>query len=93
MPAPAYYPYPQQGQPPAGFYPAHMPPQTLHAQHAMTPHYAPPAAAPMPPRQQEAAPPTAEALQVPIDEIRSSLREFREAVRDLTEARQRRRYF
>ncbi|PBC00864.1 GumC family protein [Mesorhizobium sp. WSM3860] len=44
-------------------------------------------------------PPTAEARQPPddqqdqIDEIRTSLREFREAVRDLTESRSRRRYF
>ncbi|WFP76031.1 GumC family protein [Mesorhizobium sp. WSM4906] len=44
-------------------------------------------------------PPVAEAHQSPadqqgqIDEIRASLREFREAVRDLTESRSRRRYF
>jgi hypothetical protein len=29
----------------------------------------------------------------PIEEIRASLREFRDAVRDLTESRSRRRYF
>jgi uncharacterized protein involved in exopolysaccharide biosynthesis len=92
MPPQSYYPYPQQGQPPAGFYPAHMPPQTLYRQHAAPQAYAPhPAAAPF--RQPEAPPPAAETQQAPIEEIRSSLREFREAVRDFTEARQRRRYF
>ncbi|AZO32130.1 MULTISPECIES: GumC family protein [unclassified Mesorhizobium] len=44
-------------------------------------------------------PPVAEARQAPddqqsqVDELRASLREFREAVRDLTESRTRRRYF
>ena len=44
-------------------------------------------------------PPMGEARQSPagqqgqIDEIRASLREFREAVRELTESRSRRRYF
>ncbi|MDX8512075.1 GumC family protein [Mesorhizobium captivum] len=44
-------------------------------------------------------PPVAEARQSPVDqqsqvdELRASLREFREAVRDLTESRTRRRYF
>ncbi|MGX7876869.1 hypothetical protein ACVDG5_033170 [Mesorhizobium sp. ORM6] len=33
------------------------------------------------------------AEQAPIEEIRASLREFREAVRELTESRARRRYF
>jgi hypothetical protein len=92
MPPQSYYPYPQQGQQPAGLYPAHMLPQTLCPQYTATQPYAPHSAA-APFRQPEAPPPAAETQQAPIDEIRSSLREFREVVRDLTEARQRRRYF
>jgi succinoglycan biosynthesis transport protein ExoP len=94
MPMPAYYPYPQHGQQHAGFYPGHMPPQTLYPQHAAPQPYAPHPAMPGAPfRQPEAPPPAVETQQAPIEEIRSSLREFREAVRDFTEARQRRRYF
>jgi uncharacterized protein involved in exopolysaccharide biosynthesis len=93
MPPQSYYPYPQQGQQPAGLYPAHMP-QTLYPQHAATQPHAPyPAMQGTPFRQPEAPPPAAETQQATIEEIRSSLREFREAVRDFTEARQRRRYF
>jgi succinoglycan biosynthesis transport protein ExoP len=101
-PAPPPYPhaqqasYPQmqpwQAQPPAGSpytqapYAGHMP-------------YPPQPAAPQPPAY--AAPPSPEpdsqaqegAEQAPIEEIRASLREFREAVRELTESRARRRYF
>jgi hypothetical protein len=92
--APAYYPYPpQQAQPPAGFYPAYMPPQTLFPQHAAAQPYAHPPAPPAPAMRQEPPQPAAATLQAPIDEIRSSLREFREAVRDLADSRQRRRYF
>jgi uncharacterized protein involved in exopolysaccharide biosynthesis len=89
--APAYHPYPHHGQAPVT-YPAYMPPQTLHAQNA-TPHYAPPPAAPAAPVRQPEPQRTPETQQAPIDEIRSSLREFREAVNDLAKARQRRRYF
>jgi uncharacterized protein involved in exopolysaccharide biosynthesis len=95
MPAPAYYPYPpQQAQPPTGFYPAYMPPQALYPQHAAAQPYVPHPPAPAAPVMRQDPPqPAAETLQAPIDEIRSSLREFREAVRDLAESRQRRRYF
>jgi len=41
----------------------------------------------------EPSPVEESAEQAPIEEIRASLREFREAVRELTESRARRRYF
>ena len=101
-PAPPPYPpaqqagYPQmqpwQPQPPAGSPYAQAP----YAGHVP---YPPQAVAPQPPAY--AAPPSPEpdhqaeesAEQAPIEEIRASLREFREAVRELTESRTRRRYF
>lgn len=61
----------------------------LHEDH----HSASPASySPQPPAGGEAGRPTAD-QRGEIDEIRASLREFREAVRELTESRARRRYF
>ncbi|MER9137403.1 hypothetical protein NKI20_14085 [Mesorhizobium sp. M0830] len=82
-------------------------PQSTSAPNAGQPSYPPqPAPAPPPPPfppQQASQPrqPSVEARQAaedvepqaPIEEIRASLREFREAVRELTESRARRRYF
>ncbi|TSE02566.1 succinoglycan biosynthesis protein exop [Mesorhizobium intechi] len=75
---PAGYPYPQAMAPYAG----HMP---------YPPQPAPPAYPPQP--SAEPSPIEEGAEQAPIEEIRASLREFREAVRELTESRARRRYF
>jgi hypothetical protein len=57
-------------------------------------HYpaSPAAYHPQPPAVGDARRPSAD-QQGEIDEIRASLREFREAVRELTESRSRRRYF
>ncbi|WP_411908593.1 hypothetical protein [Mesorhizobium sp. ES1-4] len=82
-PSPADYPYtPAMAAPYAGHIP--YPP--------------PPPATPQPsayPVQPPLEPPQAEegGEQSSVDEIRASLREFREAVRELTESRTRRRYF
>ncbi|TRC72133.1 succinoglycan biosynthesis protein exop [Mesorhizobium sp. WSM4307] len=75
---PAGYPYTQAMAPNAG----HMP---------YPPQAAPPAYQPQP--SVEPSPVEEGAEQAPIEEIRASLREFREAVRELTESRARRRYF
>ncbi|TRC82183.1 succinoglycan biosynthesis protein exop [Mesorhizobium sp. WSM4310] len=75
---PAGYPYTQAMAPNAG----HMP---------YPPQAAPPAYQPRP--SVEPSPVEEGAEQAPIEEIRASLREFREAVRELTESRARRRYF
>ncbi|BAB52789.1 succinoglycan biosynthesis transport protein [Mesorhizobium japonicum MAFF 303099] len=77
-PSPAGYPYTQAMAPDAGNMP--YPPQP-----------APPRPPAYPP--QEPSPVEEGAEQAPIEEIRASLREFREAVRELTESRARRRYF
>ncbi|MER8691957.1 Wzz/FepE/Etk N-terminal domain-containing protein [Mesorhizobium opportunistum] len=87
-PAPVGHPQMQPWQPPAG---------SPYAQ-AMAPYAGP---YPQPQPQTYPAQPPAEprsqveesAEQAPIEEIRASLREFREAVRELTESRARRRYF
>ncbi|MCZ8546472.1 Wzz/FepE/Etk N-terminal domain-containing protein [Mesorhizobium qingshengii] len=99
----AQQPWQPQTQPPAGYpYARAMAPyagQMLYPpQSAAVPYPQPPASP-----QQAAQPhaPSAEAphspedveQQAPIEEIRASLREFREAVRELTESRARRRYF
>ena len=99
-PAPPHYPYaPPMGYPqaqpwpsPAATYPQPMHVQPMHpqamppqpAQMAYQPPYEPPRAQPMRSPAEDPA---------PIEEIRASLREFRDAVRDLTESRTRRRYF
>lgn len=76
-PSPAGYPYDKAMAPYAG----HMP-------------YPPPQPPAYPPeRSAEPSPVEEGAEQAPIEEIRASLREFREAVRELTESRARRRYF
>ncbi|SDA92217.1 GumC family protein [Mesorhizobium qingshengii] len=85
---PAGYPYARAMAPYAGQMPC--PPQPAAAAYPQQP------ASP-----QQVAQPSAEAprspedveQQAPIEEIRASLREFREAVRELTESRARRRYF
>lgn len=78
--APAYM---WQAQPPmpAGFYPYPQPPQRMQAY--------PQPALPQPPSRE-----ASQAVdQVSLEEIRASLREFREAVRDLAESHSRRRFF
>ncbi|BCH11869.1 succinoglycan biosynthesis protein ExoP [Mesorhizobium sp. 131-3-5] len=80
-PPPAGYPYTQAMAPYAGHMP--YPPQPAPPQ--------PPAYPPQP--SVEPSPVEEGAEQAPIEEIRASLREFREAVRELTESRARRRYF
>ncbi|MEO5758713.1 MAG: Wzz/FepE/Etk N-terminal domain-containing protein [Mesorhizobium sp.] len=85
MPPQAGYPYPQpMPAPQAG--------QVPYQPQPTPPAYPQPAASHSPLAQ---APQVAEATepQAPIEEIRASLREFREAVRELTENRARRRYF
>jgi len=93
-PAPAYpyaqqmgYPQTQswQMQPPAGYaHPRTTAPYTGQASYPQQPAYP----------QSPLAPSASEAdQQTPIEEIRASLREFREAVQELTESRARRRYF
>lgn len=77
-PSPAAHPYTQAMAPYAG----HMP---------YPPQPTPPAYPPQP--SEEPSPVEESAEQAPIEEIRASLREFREAVRELTESRARRRYF
>jgi len=81
QPAPAYaYPYPQQPVMAAQPQPVYAPPPMPAPQYAA-------AAQPVP-----SAPVAAE--QSPIEEIRASLRECRDAIRDLTDSRtRRRRYF
>lgn len=103
---PQLYPYAQPlgyAQPPAYPYPQSMPAANAGQQ----PDPAQPASEsyPQPPLPQQQAPqphqrpaePSRAAedaeQQAPIEEIRASLREFREAVRELTESRVRRRYF
>ncbi|ETA71213.1 uncharacterized protein involved in exopolysaccharide biosynthesis [Mesorhizobium japonicum R7A] len=80
-PSPAGYPYTQAMAPDAGNMP--YPPQPAPPR--------PPAYPPQP--SVEPSPVEEGAEQAPIEEIRASLREFREAVRELTESRARRRYF
>ncbi|MFB9984242.1 Wzz/FepE/Etk N-terminal domain-containing protein [Mesorhizobium kowhaii] len=84
------YPYPQPG-PHAGQLP--YPPQPASAPYPQQPTSPQQAAQPHEPSVE--APRAAEDVEqhAPIDEIRASLREFREAVRELTETRTRRRYF
>ncbi|WP_256753910.1 GumC family protein [Mesorhizobium sp. Mes31] len=88
---PAGYPYARAMAPYAGQMPyptqpaaAAYPQQPASPQQVAQPH-APSAEAPRSPEDVE--------RQAPIEEIRASLREFREAVRELTESRARRRYF
>lgn len=80
-PSPAGYPYTQAMAPDAGNMP--YPPQPAPPR--------PPAYPPQP--SVEPSPVEEGAEQAPIEEIRARLREFREAVRELTESRARRRYF
>ena len=82
--------YPQtqswQMQPPAGHtHPQVTEPYTGQAPYPQQPAYP----------QSPLASPASETAeqQTPIEEIRASLREFREAVQELTESRARRRYF
>ena len=85
------YPYPQPaphaGQMPYPPLPASpvYPQQPTSPQQSVQPYEPPSAEAPRAAGDVE--------QQAPIDEIRASLREFREAVRELTETRARRRYF
>ncbi|HEY4192125.1 MAG TPA: GNVR domain-containing protein [Mesorhizobium sp.] len=90
------YPHMQQpaGYPPAQVWPMQQAPQAYPygqpaPHHAGPMHYAPSPYAY--PQMQEAQGAADE--QTPIEEIRASLREFRDAVRDLAESRSRRRYF
>ncbi len=78
------YPYTQPGAVHAGMY---APQQPAYPPQPMPQHYAQPA--PAQPAPVQAAP--AEPSQ--IEEIRASLRECRDAIRDLTEQRAKRRYF
>lgn len=99
MPQPPMYPAPHDQAYPYGTQPGYPPVQALQ----MQPPTGTPYPQPMPPyagqthyRQPPAAaaPPVANpAEQTQVEEIRNSLREFREAVRELTENRSRRRYF
>ncbi|RJT35089.1 succinoglycan biosynthesis protein exop [Mesorhizobium waimense] len=88
-PPPSTYPAPQ-----AQAYPSASQPEYPQARHAQTPpdRYQQPT---MPPVGQEPYPPQEPDAdqQTRIDEIRDSLREFRDAVRELTESRSNRRYF
>jgi hypothetical protein len=82
------------GYPPAQVWPMQQAPQAYPygqpaPHHAGPMHYAPSPYAY--PQMQEAQGAADE--QTPIEEIRASLREFRDAVRDLAESRSRRRYF
>ncbi|WP_136622188.1 MULTISPECIES: GumC family protein [Mesorhizobium] len=97
---PQLYPYAQ----PLGYtqQPGHTYPQSILAPNAGQQPYPPQAASesypqpPIPPQQapqRSVEPPQDVEQQAPIEEIRASLREFREAVRELTESRARRRYF
>lgn len=101
-PAPPPYPpaqqagYPQmqpwQPQPPAGSpYAQAMAPYAGHVPYQQPAPPQPSAYPAQPPA--EPSPVEEGAEQAPIEEIRASLREFREAVRELTESRTRRRYF
>lgn len=100
MPQPPMYPAPHGQTYPYGTQPGYPPVQAGQ----MQPPAGPPYPQPMEPyagqtqyRQppMAAAPPVADPAeqQTQVEEIRSSLREFREAVRELTENRSRRRYF
>ena len=81
VPSPACYPYAQAMAPYAG-----------HMSYPSPP--APPRPSPYPDQSPvESTQVKESAEQAPIEEIRASLREFREAVRELTESRARRRYF
>jgi hypothetical protein len=88
---PQAYPYAQQPMGYAQVQPWQAPP--------MYPHTQPQQAAPMPYAPSPYGQPQIPEMQAtaedstPIEEIRASLREFRDAVRDLTESRSRRRYF
>jgi len=88
---PQAYPYAQQPMGYAQAQPWQAPP--------MYPHTQPQQAAPMPYAPSPYGQPQIPEMQAtaedstPIEEIRASLREFRDAVRDLTESRSRRRYF
>jgi uncharacterized protein involved in exopolysaccharide biosynthesis len=96
---PQLYPYAQ----PLGYtqQPGHPYPQSIPAPNAGQQPYPPQPASesypqpPIPPQQSVETPRTKADVeqQAPIEEIRASLREFREAVRELTESRARRRYF
>ncbi|MDQ6436666.1 GNVR domain-containing protein [Mesorhizobium sp. LHD-90] len=83
QPMPQHYHQP----PPAGMYPYAPMPQ--HVQHPVGMQQAPVA----PQRPASPAPALADGPDSPVEEIRASLREFRDAIRDLAEQRSRRRYF
>jgi hypothetical protein len=74
------YPYPQ------GMQPGPYAPQPMHPQ---PPVYAQPPVA----EARRVPTPVEEAPQTPIEEIRASLREFRDAIKELSQQRSRRRYF
>lgn len=105
-PQPVAYPYPPVVPPQPAFHgwqpqPAPVTPYG-YPQPVASPYPAYPPAAPQPAYPQESRPMTAPAPEVrpaapsremsPIEEVRESLREFREAIRDLVEDRARRRY-
>jgi len=93
MPSQAYYPYPQPQQAPAyaGQTPFPAQPGTPPAYQLM-PQASQPPAAPQPSAPAGQQMPAASA-HAPIEEIRASLRDFREAVEELAQSRARRRYF
>jgi polysaccharide biosynthesis transport protein len=107
-PQPAAYPYPPQPPQPAFHawqqqsvpYDPYGRPQQVASPYPAYPMMAPPAPAPAYPQAaQPAYAPAAEAYPAsspremsPIEEVRESLREFRDAIRDLTDSRSRRSY-
>jgi succinoglycan biosynthesis transport protein ExoP len=88
----AGYPYPQPMPAPyAG--PIPYPPQPAPPAYPQQPTSPPQAVQPRAPSPEARQAEEDVEQQAPIEEIRASLREFREAVRELTESRARRRYF
>jgi len=100
-PAPPPYPPQQAGYPQAqpwqapsqAAYPYAQPSYDGHVPYPLQPVAPQQQAYPDRPMAQPVPPIEENVEQAPIEEIRASLREFREAVRELTESRARRRYF
>ncbi|UVK43720.1 succinoglycan biosynthesis protein exop [Mesorhizobium sp. AR07] len=92
MPQQPGYPYPQVAPAPNAAQMAYsdLPAAPAHPQQPNSPRQAAQPRAPLPDAPQAAG---EVEPQTPIEEIRDRLREFREAVRELTETRARRRYF
>lgn len=97
---PQLYPYAQPlayTQPPGHTYPQSIPApnagQQSYPPQPASESYQQPRIPPQTAPQRSVEPPQDVEQQAPIEEIRASLREFREAVRELTESRARRRYF